>query len=249
MLLINIVKDIKRKNEYQINDDYVIRDGKKHPIAIICPGGGYTMVVSCQEGIPYAEYLNKKGISAVILHYRVKGKAIGFAPQDDLARAIETIVKKSESYNVDMEHYSIWGSSAGGHLAASFGTKNMGYAKFNLQKPSCLVLCYPVVSMHKELTHADSRRYLIGRNASVEEEIFASVDEQVDADYPKTFVWCGDADTTVPPENSKRLDAALSREQVEHKFIIYPGVKHGVGLAKRTVAAGWIDDAINFWLK
>ena len=42
---------------------------------------------------------------------------------------------------------------------------------------------------------------------------------------------------------------ALQKYNVEHQFKMYEGVKHGVGLAKGTNAEGWIDDAINFWLK
>ena len=37
--------DFLHKNEYELIP-YVIDDGKKHPVAIICPGGGDKMVCS-----------------------------------------------------------------------------------------------------------------------------------------------------------------------------------------------------------
>lgn len=40
------LKDIFRRNRFQLDDRFVLRDGKKHPFAVVCPGGGYGMVCS-----------------------------------------------------------------------------------------------------------------------------------------------------------------------------------------------------------
>ncbi len=41
-------------------EKYILKDGKNHPVAIICPGGGYHRVCSFIEGLPYAKiYLAK----------------------------------------------------------------------------------------------------------------------------------------------------------------------------------------------
>ena len=242
------IKDLFHKKEYELIDRYVIRDGKTHPVAIICPGGGYSLVCSFVEGKPYAEKLNAMGISALILYYRT-GKKAGYPhPQEDLARAVREVMERAKEWNLDADNYSIWGSSAGGHLAASFATENMGYAQYGLPRPACLVLVYPVITLHRELTHSGTRKNLLGRDASCERESFASIDEHVTADYPRTFLWCGDADRTVPPENSKRMDAALTAAGIAHEFHVYPGVKHGVGLAEGTSAEGWIEQAVRFWM-
>ena len=78
-------------------------------------------------------------------------------------------------------------------------------------------------------------------------EAFASVDEQVTADYPPTYIWCGDADQTVKPENTRRMAAALERAGVPYRCEIFPGVDHGVGPGTETAAEGWIDHAVEFW--
>jgi len=119
---------------------------------------------------------------------------------------------------------------------------------YDLPKPNCLVLTYPVITLHKELTHMGTRNNLLGEKAGEERESFASIDEHVTADYPRTFLWCGDADRTVPPENSKRMDEALRVAGIGHEFHVYPGVKHGVGLAEGTSAEGWIEQAVRFWM-
>ena len=38
-------KDFFRKNEYELKE-FIIKDGEKHPVSIICPGGGYSVVCS-----------------------------------------------------------------------------------------------------------------------------------------------------------------------------------------------------------
>lgn len=65
--------DFWQRNEYGLKE-FVIRDGKKHPFAIVCLGGGYSMVCSFLEGVPYANRLNERGYSAFVLHYRCRKK-------------------------------------------------------------------------------------------------------------------------------------------------------------------------------
>lgn len=235
-------------NRYHLDDRFVIRDGKHHPLAVVCPGGGYYMVCSFLEGVPVAKKLNKLGISAIIVYYRTKEKAAYPAPQDDLAQAVKDILAKKDEYMLDTDHYSVWGFSAGGHLAGSFGTEKMGYPKYGLPKPGAIVLGYPVISMRKELTHQGSHDALIGAEAAEEMETLTSIDEQVSESYPPTYIWCGDADQTVPPENTKRMAAALEAAGVSHQCEIIPGVDHGVGPGTGTAAEGWIGRAVDFWL-
>ena len=236
-------------NRYHLDDRFVIRDGKRHPVAVIVPGGGYGMVCSFIEGTPVARKLNELGISAFIVYYRTRKKARYPAPQEDLARAIREILAKADAYHLDVDNYSIWGSSAGGHLAASFGTEAMGYSRFDLPKPGALILSYPVISLRRELTHAGTHDNLLGKHATFAQERFASVDEQVAKSYPPTYIWCGDADTTVPPENTKRMASALEKADVPYQCEIFPGVDHGVGPATGTAAEGWIERAAAFWMQ
>lgn len=100
------IVDFWRFNQYGLTE-YVIRDGKKHPFAVICPGGGYGMVCSFIEGVPYAKKLNEMGYSAFVVHYRIKKKAKFPAPLDDLARAVKDILARAEELNLDAEGYSV----------------------------------------------------------------------------------------------------------------------------------------------
>lgn len=238
-------KDFFRKNEYELQE-YVIKDGKKHPVAIICPGGGYSVVCSFVEGEPFARKLNEMGISAVVVYYRCRKKAAYPGPMDDLARAVREVFERADEWNLDMEDYSVWGSSAGGHLAASFGTESIGYVKYGLPKPGALILTYPVVTMG-EMTHAGTCKNLLGKQPSPEMVELTSIERQVTKNYPPTFVWCGDADKEVPPQNSKMLAQALETAGVPYQFMEYSGVDHGVGLGTGLSCEGWIEEAVEFW--
>lgn len=237
-----------RRNKYSLDDRFVINDGKKHPLAVLVPGGGYDSVCSCIEGTPIARKLNELDISCFIVIYRVKKKAKFPNPLDDLAKGIKEILDNKDKYNLDINNYSVWGSSAGGHLTAMFGLKDIGYLKYNLPKPNTLVLSYPVISMDKTKTHMGSHDNLLGKDASKDLEDLTSVDKHVDYDYPKTFIWCGDNDTTVDPSNTYDMVKALKKANVNVKETIYPGVPHGLGVASDTIANGWINKAVDFWL-
>lgn len=240
-------RDLKRPSRYAIVDKYVLRDGKKHKCAIICPGGGYGMVCNFSEGVPIARMLNEYGISALIVYYRVGEQAAFPNPQDDLARAVREIHANKDKYNLDMEGYSVWGFSAGGHLVGSFGTTAMGYSKYDLPKPGLLVLSYPVISLESGITHMGTRNNLLGKSATAEQELAHSVHTNVDDRYPPTVVWCGNADTVVNPVNTTLMAQALEKNNIPYLCKIYEGIDHGVGTGKGTVCENWIPEAIAFW--
>lgn len=238
------IKDNLFKGYYL--EKYILKDGRTHPVAIICPGGGYHRVCSFVEGLPYARKLNRMGYSAIVVHYRC-GKGYPYpTPQNDLARAISYITEHRKNWNLDMDGYSLWGSSAGGHLAASFGTDALGYKKYNLPRPGALILTYPVITMG-EFTHAGSRNHLLGPDPGPELPELASVEKQVTPDYPPVFLWCGLRDQDVDPKNSYLLDAALTRKGIPHDFLTFDTVGHGVGLGEGLECEGWFEKAVQFW--
>ena len=57
--------DFWRPNKYGIKP-YLCKDGRKHPVAIICPGGAYSMVCSFVEGMPIAKALNNADITQLL---------------------------------------------------------------------------------------------------------------------------------------------------------------------------------------
>lgn len=233
--------DFWRPNKYGLKK-YLIRDGKKHPFALVIPGGGYHMVCSYVEGAPIARELNKRGYAAFVLYYRCGKKARYPAPMDDAFKALREILENAEAYGIDPTGYSLWGASAGGHLAASVGLTDFCLSP----APASVILSYPVITMGDE-THMGSREALLGKTPSEKEIDRASVQSHIRDDAPPTFVWYGSSDRVVSPSNSEMLIAVLQEKSIDCQLRTYPDVGHGVGLGSGTSCEGWFDEAIRFW--
>jgi len=219
---------------------------KKSKCVIICPGGGYTNVCSLGEGYPLAAKLHSMGCAVFVVQYRTAENAAAPNPMNDLADAVRFIFAHADEWNLDMEDYAVMGFSAGGHLAASFGTESLGYAHYGLPRPGCMMLGYPVVTMG-EYTHAGSRENLLGKDSTEVRQDAFSIEKQAGSTYPKTFLWQCREDGSVPVENSRLLYDTLTRSGVPCKYELFPGSAHGWGLAEETVAEGWLERAITFW--
>src|SRR5690606_30321919 len=93
---------------------------------IICPGGGYAVIVYEGEGVLTAKELAKNGVTAFVLKYRLPSdstmvdKTIG--PLQDVQQAIKLVRERAEDWNLDASKIGIMGFSAGGHLAATGAT-------------------------------------------------------------------------------------------------------------------------------
>lgn len=216
---------------------------------LIIPGGGYFNVCSFIEGFPIAQRCTELGISAFILKYRCNADAHFPNPQEDAAQAVRYILANAERFGLGGTDYAVCGFSAGGHLAASFGTEALGYGRFGVPAPQAEILGYPVITMH-ELTHEGTRHFLLAeQEADPVAREYWSVENQVTASYPPTFVWNCEADDLVPAQNSLMLEAVLKAAGVPVKHEVFPGTVHGWGLADGTPAANWLDRGIAFWME
>ena len=220
---------------------------REAPFVLILPGGGYGDVCSVVEGFPTALALNRMGYHAIVGQYRVGKAARAPHPQEDVAAILRHVFARAATWKIRTERYAVCGFSAGGHLAASWCTKNVGYAQYGLPSPACAMLAYPVITMG-EKTHAGSRKNLLGKASPALVDAY-SVERHVDGDYPKTFLWQCTHDRVVPFENANMMDEALTRSNVPHVFLPVEGDKHGWGLGVGTPAEGWLARAVEFWRK
>src|SRR5690606_20697523 len=98
------------------------KQSDKKSAVIICPGGGYAVLATGHEGKDVAEALNKMGVTAFMLKYRLPNDTImkdkKIAPLQDAQRAIQLVRENAAQWNIDPNKIGILGFSAGGHLAA-----------------------------------------------------------------------------------------------------------------------------------
>ena len=221
---------------------YLVPNAKGTAAVVICPGGGYGALAMNHEGDQIAKFLNKLGINAFVLKYRVVGKGrpgpLMRAPLTDVQTAIRTVRMNAAATGTDPNKVGVWGFSAGGHLASTAATHFDAGDKSAAEpvaressRPDFAILSYPVISMRDGVTHGGSRRNLLGANPSAELQAEYSNDERVTDLTPPTFLFHTDADTGVPAENAARFYLALKMHKVPAEMHIYALGRHGVGLA------------------
>lgn len=92
---------------------------------LILPGGGYNYVVVDKEGSEAAEWLNRLGITALVLHYRTKdggGQPPWQRPLADTRRALRVVRAGGAGDGIDPRQVGVMGFSAGGQVAALVAT-------------------------------------------------------------------------------------------------------------------------------
>lgn len=205
------------------------------PAAVIAPGGGYAFV-SPREGEPVAMALLAKGCQAFVLHYSVGPEHRFPTALLELAEAVRTIRQHAAEWHVNPEAIIGVGFSAGGHLVASLGTLIAQTVLADYQPDEIrlngMMLGYPVITSG-EFKEPGSFDQLIGPDASPALRLQVSLERQVSAQTPPTFLWTTMTDETVPVENSIRFAEALHEHDVACELHIFPAGRHGLSLATR----------------
>ena len=219
---------------------------------LILPGGGYGQICYSTEGKPIAERLTQRGITAAVLTYRLP-RGNPELPGDDARRAMRLLRHLAANYDIDPNRIGVWGFSAGGHLAATLSCTGAdgGPAAEDLieresARPNFSILFYPVISMHTDVTHAGSRRKLLGENPSKDLIDRYSMEKQVDKSHPPTFLLLASDDRAVPAENSIRYYQALVKAKVPTTLLSFPKGGHGPNSFKRNPS--W-EAVFDDWLR
>ena len=232
------------------------KQSDKKTAVIICPGGGYAVLATGHEGKDVAEALNKMGVTAFMLKYRLPNDTImkdkKIAPLQDAQRAIQLVRENAAQWNIDPNKIGIMGFSAGGHLAATASTQFereiIANPKHTSLRPDFSILLYPVISFTDSLTHMGSRINLIGKNPSKELIEQYSNELQVTAKTPPAFLVHAADDGLVPIGNSIAYYQGLLKNGVLSEMLLYPHGEHGFGMINRSTDDRWMDNLKN-WMK
>jgi acetyl esterase/lipase len=222
---------------------------------IVCPGGGYGHLATDHEGRQVAEWLNRLGVSAFMLQYRLGPRYHHPAPLQDVQRALRMVRSRAAQWRLDPRRIGVWGFSAGGHLASTAGTHfDGGQADASdpieraSSRPDFMILAYPVITMTTPYTHGGSRQNLLGKDADPQLVQSLSNEKQITPQTPPAFLFHTGDDSSVPVENSLLFYQALRGARVPAEMHIYEHGRHGVGLAQDDAVLSSWPDRLAAWL-
>ncbi len=222
--------------------------GGPHAAVVICPGGGYGGRAEDHEGVQIARWLNRLGVVALVLRYRVS-PARHPAPLADCLRALRLVRHHATTWGVDPQRVGVLGFSAGGHLALSAATcwtrpevpTGDDAVATQSARPDLAIAGYPVVTFG-QYRHDGSRTNLLGQTPDPILDHALSLEHAVTSATPPTFAWHTADDYGVPVQNTYLFASALAVQRVPHEVHVFPSAPHGIGLGPdHPHAAQWTD--------
>jgi acetyl esterase/lipase len=207
---------------------------------VVFPGGGYSILAIDLEGTEVCDWLTSRGVTCVLLKYRVPGTGPypkSPAALEDAQRAIGIVRSHAVEWKIDPNRVGVLGFSAGAHLAAALSTH------FEQR-------LYPAIDAADALSCRPDFAVVIypGYLALAEKGMGFNSDIPVTPNVPPTFLLQAE-DDPVHVENATAYFLALKAEHVPAELHIYAQGGHGYGLRRTALPiTGW-PDLVDTWLK
>jgi acetyl esterase/lipase len=198
---------------------------------VVFPGGGYRILAIDLEGTEVCDWLTSRGITCVLLKYRVPGE--GLSPKsgaypaspmalEDAQRTLGVVRYHAADWHLDPHKIGVLGFSAGGHLVAAISTnfKRRLYAAVDAaDKESCrpdfAVALYPGHMMEHTSTAFALNPYI-----------------PVTRQTPPTFLLQAKDDPVDDVRNSLVYYIALKKAGVPVEMHLYAHGGHAFGLRR-----------------
>lgn len=216
------------------------------PALVYIHGGGWNHGSKNDHARKIIGYA-KDGYIGVSIEYRLTHEAIFPAQLEDCKLAIRFLRANAEKYHINPDKIGVWGSSAGGHLAALLGTTggikelegNGGWPDFSSRVQAVCDCSGPVDFINEYADRYSSVTKLLGINALADPERArrAMPGTYASPDDPPFLIIHGTKDTTVPFENSRLFYEDLKRAGVRVSFLPVEGAGHSFSDYPQVTAA------------
>ena len=204
---------------------------KNRPGVIVIHGGGW--VGGDKEsmlepfGLPFVEH----GFVVANVEYRLAPAAPAPAAVNDVLAAAKWLVDHAADYKVDPSQIIVTGNSAGGHLAMMIGMAPESAGLGPSLKIAAIINFYGISDVADQLDGPHFEQYAVtwlpDQPGRMELARKLSPITYVRKGLPPLLSIHGDADPTVPYEQSVRLTKALKAAGAHAELITVPGGKHG----------------------
>ena len=216
---------------------------------IVFPGGGYEILAIDLEGTEVCDWLVSKGITCVLLKYRVpaprSAPSWGAYPQspmalEDAQRTIGLVRLHAAEWHIDPHKVGVLGFSAGGHLVAA--------TSVHFDKR-----LYPEIdAADKESCRPDFAVALYPGHLSVKEgslELNHDIATHITAQTPPTFLLQNENDKVDSVWDSLTYYVGLKKAGVPVEFHSYAEGGHAFGLRRTKYPATAWPQLVETWLR
>ena len=241
---------------------------------VVFPGGGYKILAIDLEGTEVCDWLTSKGITCVLLKYRVPGNEgypksapypkSGPYPEspialEDAQRTVGLVRFHAAEWHIDPHKIGVLGFSAGGHLSAAISThfaKRLYPPVDAADKESCrpdfAVAIYPG---HLSLSAAESdasqgvKKFVVRHPApNADKELWLNPEVPVTGQTPPTFLLQAEDDQVDNVDDSLAYYIALKKAGVPVEMHLYAQGGHAFGLRPTKFPVTAWPQLVETWL-
>src|SRR3989475_8438226 len=235
---------------------------------VIFPGGGYQGLAIDLEGTEVCDWLTPKGITCVLLKYRVTD--VGPYPKsgpypespmalEDAQRTVGLVRLHAAEWHIDPHKIGVLGFSAGGHLSAAMSThfaKRLYPAVDAADRESCrpdfAVAIYPG---HLSIAAAEwdakqgAKKFVVRHPPNADKDLGLNPDVPVTIQTPPTFLVQAEDDHVDSVDDSLAYYIALKKAGVPVEMHLYAQGGHAFGLRRtKFPITGW-PQLVETWLR
>jgi acetyl esterase/lipase len=208
----------------------------------VFPGGGYQVLAMDLEGTEVCDWLNSKGITGVLLKYRVPIKRVGPYGEskqalEDAQRTLGLVRFHAAQWGIDPHKIGVIGFSAGGHMVTATST-HFDRRLYRAVDAADKVSCRPdfAVALYPGHLWNEDNGFVLNPNVPVT------------TNTPPTFIVQAENDPVDSVNNSLVYYLALKNAGVPVEMHLYAAGKHAYGLRRTKLPITRWPELVETWL-
>ncbi len=225
------------------------------PAVIFIHGGGWR-AGSKSPTTPTVIELARRGFVSLTIDYRLVPEVRFPGMVEDCKCAVRWLRAHAKEYGVDLNRIGVWGTSAGGHLAAMLGSsggakdlEGSGGWEGQSSRVQAVVSCFGPTNMATILPQRgpqgrpNAEQGLLGGAPGTLRDLAAKASPvtYVSADDPPFLFLHGADDRLVPPAQSEEMHELLRKTGVPSEIKVFPGVGHSLNQDGRRMAVEFFE--------
>lgn len=235
---------------------------------VVFPGGGYQGLAIDLEGEEVCDWLTPKGITCVLLKYRVTD--VGPYPKSgpypespmalqDAQRTVGLVRFHAADWHIDPHKIGVLGFSSGGHLSAAISThfaKRLYLPVDAADKESCRPdFAVPIYPGHLSLSAAEwdakqgARKFVVPHPANADPQLALNPEVPVTSQTPPTFLLQAEDDHVDNVDDSLSYYIALKKAGVPAEMHLYAHGGHAFGLRRTKFPITAWPQLVETWLR